>query len=233
MQIKQRSISIGDRHTLKIFCFKFIIFILYFLQVEKDAKLPSKICPGCNIQLEATKSFLDLIIEGQDKLRELLKVQHETLKRQEKQRQQLEEALKNVNPNSSVKTYAIHTDETGEKFLIQSEAECAILAFEKRVLNLEFSVISDGPLFPPDHELSIRMEGKPRRKRGRPPKPASSDLPEQVPKTEATEPGKEHEEEEEEELDSEGRRKRKIKVPARFLEAVQVLTTKLLLLLCF
>lgn len=89
--------------------------------MEKDAKLPSKICPGCNIQLEATKSFLDLILEGQKKLRELVKNQQDTFKRQEKQRQQLEEALRNVNPNSSVQTYAIHTDETGEKFLIQSE----------------------------------------------------------------------------------------------------------------
>lgn len=90
-------------------------------QIEKNEKLPSKICPGCNIQLEATKSFLDLVIEGQGKLRKFIKEQQETLKRQEKQKQQLEEALKNVNPNSSVQTYAIHTDETGEKFLIQSK----------------------------------------------------------------------------------------------------------------
>lgn len=96
------------------------------VQVEKDDKLPSKICPGCNIQLEATKSFLDLILEGQSKLRELLRHQQDKLKRQQKQRQQLEEVLKNVSPNSCVKTFAVETDESGEKFLIQSECTFTI-----------------------------------------------------------------------------------------------------------
>lgn len=72
-------------------------------------------------------------------------------------------------------------------------------------------------MFPPDHELSLRMEGvqKPRKRRGRRAKPSheeKSNLVEQ----------KKGEEEDDEELDAEGRRKRKIKVPARFLEAVQV-----------
>lgn len=89
--------------------------------------MPSKICPGCNIQLEATKSFLDLIVEGQNKLRELFRVQQETLRRQEKQRQQLEEALKNFNRNTSVETYTIQSDETGEKFLIQSECSVKLI----------------------------------------------------------------------------------------------------------
>lgn len=90
------------------------------MQVENDNKFPTKICPGCNIQLEATKSFMDLIVEGQVKLRQLYKLQQDKLYRQEKQRIQLEEALKNVNPNSSVDTYTIQSDETGEKFVIQS-----------------------------------------------------------------------------------------------------------------
>lgn len=90
------------------------------MKVEEDGKFPRIICPGCNIQLEATKFFFDLIIEGQTKLRELIIKQQETLKRQEKQRQQLEDVLKNVNPTSSVETYAIQSDETGEKFIIQS-----------------------------------------------------------------------------------------------------------------
>lgn len=154
-------------------------------------------------------------------MRELIKNQQETLKRQEKQRQQLEDALKNVNPSSSVKTYAIHTDETGEKFLIQSKSE---FYNDRCVCYVKFTVISDGPLFPPEHELTLRMEGlgKPRKKRGRPPKPSPSDVQEQLHKDEVVEHRKE-EEEEEEELDAEGRRKRKIKVPARFLEAVQVI----------
>ena len=90
------------------------------LQIENDRKFPTKICPGCNIQLEATISFMDLIVQGQVKLRQLYKLQQDKLYRQEKQRQQLEEALKSVNPSSSVDTYTIQSDETGEKFLIQS-----------------------------------------------------------------------------------------------------------------
>ncbi|KAJ8968593.1 hypothetical protein NQ314_002259 [Rhamnusium bicolor] len=122
------------------------------LKIEDNGKFPKLICPGCHIQLEATKSFMDLIIEGQIKLRDIYRTQQEILQREEKQRQKLEEALHTVNPNSSVETYTIHSDETGEKFLIQ--------------------IFSDGPLFTPDHELSLRTEGleKPRRKRGRPPK---------------------------------------------------------------
>lgn len=89
--------------------------------MENDGKFPTTICPGCNIQLEATKIFFDLIIEGQSKLRTLLIVKQQTLKRQEKQKTQLENVLKTVNPNSSVGTYEIRSDETGEKFLIQSK----------------------------------------------------------------------------------------------------------------
>lgn len=65
------------------------------------------------------------------------------------------------------------------------------------------------------------MEGidKPRKKRGRPPKASSE---EQKNTTEVIEQKKDAEEEEEE-LDADGRRKRRIKVPARFLEAVQVI----------
>lgn len=87
-------------------------------------------------------------------------------------------------------------------------------------------VITDGPLFPPDHELSLRMEGveKPRKKRGRPPKPSSE---EQKSPVETVEQNKKEQEEEEDELDAEGRRKRRIKVPARFLEAVQVIKIKI------
>lgn len=86
-------------------------------------------------------------------------------------------------------------------------------------------VISDGPLFPPDHELSLRMEGveKPRKKRGRPPKPSNE---EQKINTEPQEETKKDQDEVEDEYDAEGRRKRRIKVPARFSEAVQVIEIK-------
>lgn len=81
-------------------------------------------------------------------------------------------------------------------------------------------------MFPPDHELSLRIEGveKPRKKRGRPPKPSGED---QKGIVEIAEQKKEQQEEEEDELDAEGRRKRRIKVPARLLEAVQVIKVKI------
>ncbi|XP_077287646.1 uncharacterized protein LOC143912246 [Arctopsyche grandis] len=45
------------------------------LQVYDDGKFPRTICPGCNIQLEATAQFLELVIAGQATLREFLKKQ--------------------------------------------------------------------------------------------------------------------------------------------------------------
>ncbi|CAH1369186.1 zinc finger protein 271-like [Tenebrio molitor] len=175
------------------------------LKVENDNKFPTKICPGCNIQLEATKSFMDLIVEGQVKLRQLYKLQQDKLYRQEKQRIQLEEALKNVNPNSSVDTYTIQSDETGEKFVIQ--------------------IFSQGPLFPPDHELSLKAEGltKPRRKRGRPPKPPQTTNKEDEASTSYDKETEKNEDKAEQFDDTieDGKRKRRIKVPTRYSEAIQ------------
>lgn len=64
---------------------------------------------------------MDLIVVGQAKLNDLYRTQQEIFHREEKQRQKLEEVLQTVNPNSTVETYTIHSDETGEKFLIQSK----------------------------------------------------------------------------------------------------------------
>ncbi|XP_044267223.1 zinc finger protein 271-like isoform X2 [Tribolium madens] len=175
------------------------------LKIENDRKFPTKICPGCNIQLEATKSFMDLIVQGQIKLRQLYKLQQDKLYRQEKQRLQLEEALKSVNPSSSVDTYTIQSDETGEKFLIQ--------------------IFSQGPLFPPEHELSLKAEGltRPRRKRGRPPKPPQPpNTEDQLLKANEKDNTKVDEKIDQfEETTEDGKRKRRIKVPTRYSEAIQ------------
>ncbi|KAJ8983777.1 hypothetical protein NQ317_000337 [Molorchus minor] len=170
------------------------------IKVDNDGKYPQFICPGCHIQLEATKSFMDLIVEGQTKLRDLYRLQQETLHREEKQRQKLEEALHTVNPNSTVETYTIHSDETGEKFLIQ--------------------IYSDGPLFPPDHELALRAEGleRPRRKRGRPPKQISEPSDKQ---NESKNKVEESQQKEENEIDADGRRRRRIKAPSQYQGIVQ------------
>ncbi|XP_017769673.1 PREDICTED: zinc finger protein 271-like [Nicrophorus vespilloides] len=167
------------------------------IKVDKDGKFPCTLCPGCTIQLEATKSFFDLIIDGQRKLRDLLQLQQETLKRQEKQKVQLEHALKIVNPSSSVQTYSLQSDETGEKIFIQ--------------------ILSEGPLFPPEHELSLRTEGleKPKKKRGRPPKSANTFAEEEP--FEIVEEVKQ----DDNEIDIDGKRKRRIKKPSRYSELLQ------------
>lgn len=164
---------------------------------------------------------MDLIIDGQHKLREFFRTQQETLRRQEKQKQQLESALKNVNPNSSVETYTIQTDEDGEKFVIQSN--CIKKFINCLIITLVFKVLSEGPLFPPEHELTLKAEGleKPKRKRGRPPKapPSTEDESKENDKLQEQE---QEEEEADAECELEVRKKRKIKVPSRFQEAVQV-----------
>ncbi|CAG9860302.1 unnamed protein product [Phyllotreta striolata] len=48
--------------------------------VEENDKFPKIICPGCHIQLEATKLFMDLIIRGQLKLREIGQRQEKKMK---------------------------------------------------------------------------------------------------------------------------------------------------------
>lgn len=81
--------------------------------MEEDNKFPNSICPGCHIQLEATKLFMDLIVQGQMKLRQLYRKQQELFQKQEKQKRELQEALNSVNPSSTVQTYTIRTDKTG------------------------------------------------------------------------------------------------------------------------
>lgn len=56
---------------------------------------------------------MDLIVQGQSKLRDLYRQQQENVLREEKQRQQLEKALQSVNPKSTIQTYTIQTDESG------------------------------------------------------------------------------------------------------------------------
>lgn len=81
-------------------------------------------------------------------------------------------------------------------------------------------VFSDGPLFPPDHELSLRTSGleKPKRKRGRPPKQVTEEQLETEVKIEPETTLQE----EENEIDSDGRKRRKIKAPSRYQGIVQV-----------
>lgn len=87
-----------------------------------------------------------------------------------------------------------------------------------------FSVFSDGPLFPLDHELSLRAEGleRPRRKRGRPAKQIASAEVESDHKIKEDHDNKTFEESEEGTEGTDCRRRRKIRRPAKFAELVQV-----------
>ncbi|CAH1183730.1 unnamed protein product [Phaedon cochleariae] len=170
------------------------------IKIQDDKKFPKRICPGCHIQLESMKLFMDLIIEGQVKLRNMFRNQQERHIKETRQKQQLEAALHNVNPNSSVESFTIQSDEDGDKFLIQ--------------------ILSDGPLFPPEHELALRAEGleRPKKKRGRPSKSQVTELD----KTDVEEPSPQDIVLEENEFEEDDRpKKRKIKAPVKFEGIVQ------------
>ena len=89
----------------------------FVLQVKDDGKFPCTVCPGCSFQLEATKSFFELIVEGQIRLRKLFAREQEVLRRE--RRQLVRKIVKIVAPNSALQTYSIQSEESGEKFLLQ------------------------------------------------------------------------------------------------------------------
>ncbi|KAL3282759.1 hypothetical protein HHI36_005926 [Cryptolaemus montrouzieri] len=96
------------RYREKVFC--------YVNLVDNDGKYPDKICPGCEIQLEATKLFFDLIIEGQNQLKLIFDKISETC--QPAQLQNLQ------NIAAKVGTFEVHSIETGEKYFLQGEVVC-------------------------------------------------------------------------------------------------------------
>ncbi|CAG2061418.1 unnamed protein product [Timema podura] len=174
-------------------------------KIQDDGKLPRTICPGCNIQLQATVQFFDLLVEGQKKIREMWKSQVEMQRRLEKDRQRSEHS-----GISLLVTTETPVNADGEQ---DGEEETT----EKRIV---IQILEDGTLYAPDHKMTLQMEGleKPRRKRGRPPKRPPD--PEEDRAKELEEP-LENPPEEEMEEDADGRKRRRIKVPQRFKEAVQ------------
>lgn len=176
------------------------------LKIHDDGKLPQTICPGCNIQLEATAQFFELLVAGQRKIRELWKHQVEQQRKTERSRNRKENAEFGVDGVEMDSMAQYNQDEQHEQQMI-------------------IKIMPDGSMYTAEHEMSLQMEGltKPRRKRGRPPKvPADADsmVTKENP-AEAVSQGEEDKQEEEEEVDGDGRRRRKRKVPKRFLEAVQ------------
>ncbi|KAK2581207.1 hypothetical protein KPH14_008006 [Odynerus spinipes] len=178
------------------------------LKIRDDGKLPRTICPGCNIQLEATVQFFELLVDGQRKIREMWKHQVESQRKAERERVRAEKQ----NTELSV--------ETSELDVVQNNED----QLEQQII---INVMPDGSLYTTEHEMSLQMEGlsKPRRKRGRPPK-VHTDVESKVTIKEdiieGVSQGEEDKQEEEiDEVDGDGRRRRKRKVPKRFMEAVQ------------
>lgn len=164
--------------------------------------------------------FLELIICGQERIRALWRKQQETYKFKEKAAKLLEQP--NIfETTSEIGPFTIPAIEgDGKEIFIQS----TYLFQHLYLLIWIFPVMPDGTLYAPEHEMSLKIEGleKPKRKRGRPPKPPPGN-----------EPSKEElrkeedvtivEEDMEDDIDGDGRKRRRRKVPFRFREAVQVI----------
>ncbi|XP_045469998.1 zinc finger protein 37 homolog isoform X2 [Harmonia axyridis] len=161
------------------------------LKVENDGKYPDKICPGCEIQLEATKLFFDLIIEGQNQLKSIF---------DSKNTQTIQLAnLQNISG-----TLQVQSVETGENYFIQ----------------IMENTLTDGPLYTADHEILANMNilKKEKKKRGRPRKQLIDKKEEIINSLKNEEDGLKTDNSNNECLDD-GKRQRK--VPARFSETVQ------------
>ncbi|XP_043504113.1 PR domain zinc finger protein 5-like isoform X1 [Polistes fuscatus] len=181
------------------------------LKIQDDGKLPRTICPGCNIQLESTVQFFELLVDGQRKIREMWKHQVELQRKAERERIRVERQSAEVNTGLPDSDNDIRNNEDNQ--------------LEKQII---IKVLSDGSLYTTEHEMSLQMEGlsKPKRKRGRPPKIHTDigsskiiikeDIGEGVSQEE-----EDKQEEDLDEIDGDGRRRRKRKVPKRFMEAVQ------------
>ncbi|KAF4527524.1 hypothetical protein B566_EDAN015624, partial [Ephemera danica] len=159
--------------------------------------MPTTICPGCNIQLQATVQFFELIVEGQKKIRQLWKEQLELEKKRK--------ASENSTEPTEIEIQATRVQgEDGNIYMMITVPDKSELMYTE------------------DNQLALRMEGleKPRRKRGRPPKPKTN--PEEILEVKLSEPESQKEEEpvvemEDEAEDGRGRRRRR-KIPSRYRE---------------
>ncbi|XP_058809271.1 zinc finger protein 665-like [Phymastichus coffea] len=177
------------------------------LKVYNDGKLPRTICPGCNIQLEATVQFFQLLVNGQNKIREMWNEQVEFDKKCK--REQFK--YKNININ-------LATELTNEE---EEEDDTTIQSNEHEIF---INVIPDGSVYAADHDLSLQMEGldRPKKKRGRPPKELLDEDFQEINKSDyAEDMSQDDEEKHDEEYEVDGRRRRKRKVPKRYMESLQ------------
>ncbi|XP_078042216.1 uncharacterized protein LOC144472755 isoform X2 [Augochlora pura] len=180
------------------------------LKIQDDGKLPRTICPGCNIQLEATIQFFELLVDGQRKIREMWKHQVEQQRKAERER------FRAGKDTPEVVTDTLELDSISQ----YNEKD----QFEQQII---IKIMPDGSMYAAEHEMSLQMEGlsKPKRKRGRPPKTHIESISMDLAKGDVAEGGSQEEEDKQEEevdeIDGDGRRRRKRKVPKRYMEAVQ------------
>ncbi|XP_076298916.1 uncharacterized protein LOC143217987 isoform X1 [Lasioglossum baleicum] len=180
------------------------------LKIRDDGKLPRTICPGCNIQLEATIQFFELLVDGQRKIREMWKHQVEQQRKAERERFRAGKEI------SETVTDTLELDNISQ----YNEKD----QFEQQII---IKIMPDGSMYAAEHEMSLQMEGlsKPKRKRGRPPKTHIESISMELAKGVVAEAGSQEDEDKQEEevdeIDGDGRRRRKRKVPKRYMEAVQ------------
>ncbi|KAG8319852.1 hypothetical protein J6590_082812 [Homalodisca vitripennis] len=164
----------------------FVIFIIPFFCnrsefcVQNDGKLPQTICPGCNIQLQATVQFFDLVIEGQKKIRTMWREQISQQRRVEKeisgssQLLQMPCSLTGSLNNATEHSYSQEESETAvpegtspvEDLINEVEQQLGVEVFGE-----------NGSMYSSDDPLVLKAEGleKPRKKRGRPKKIPQTD----------------------------------------------------------
>ncbi|XP_063984005.1 zinc finger protein 184-like isoform X2 [Diachasmimorpha longicaudata] len=164
------------------------------LKISNDGRLPRTICPGCNIQLESTIEFFELLVDGQRKIRELYKQQQEKEKRASK-----------LQAPVTLEGYDPQEDSLPQQIIIKILPDGSMYAADHEM------------------SLQIEGLEKPKRKRGRPPK-VQVETEEEKMIEEHLEPVSQEEDDKqegEEEIGEDGRKRRKRKAPVRFSEAVQ------------
>ncbi|XP_017878255.1 zinc finger protein 37-like isoform X3 [Ceratina calcarata] len=173
------------------------------LKIRDDGKLPRTICPGCNIQLEATIQFFELLVDGQKKIREMYKHQVEQQRKAGRERVRAERDNTEIGAETSESDNVSRCNEDDQ--------------LEQQII---IKMMPDGSMYAAEHEMSLQMEGlsKPKRKRGRPPKTQAEN---RFIVEGASQEEEDKQEDDVEDLDRDGRRRRKRKVPKRYMEAVQ------------
>ncbi|XP_054284868.1 zinc finger protein 709-like [Macrosteles quadrilineatus] len=195
-------------------------------KVQSDGKLPQTICPGCNIQVQATVQFFDLVIEGQKKIREMWKQQVARKKKTERETpssSQLPRAAATEGTSNNVSEHSYSQEEMLTTATEGAEFVEGLLEDYEPQLSVEVFG-ENGAMYKPEEPIVLKAEGleKPRKKRGRPKKMTQS-APDVLNENSADVVDEEQRKDDKNNKDDdvEGRTRRKRKIPQRYKEAVQ------------